>query len=128
MGVSRLLETQSRLSLARTLLSLSSMDTSILAQPILELACVPPSMLTSLAGPRSLLTNSRLAVRNSMCSPVEPVENLVVKQAAPTTSPTSIVLDTLRFNLSRFIDAVNTLWAEDLELAEEAWHVNVFFH
>merc|ERR1719443_2617892 len=76
-------------------------DSSTLAQPILELVCVPPSMLTSLAGPRSLLTSSRLAVRNSLSSPVEHVENLVARLAALMTSPTSTVLDTLRSSWSR---------------------------
>merc|ERR1712228_620967 len=74
---------------------------STLAQPTLELVCVPPSTLTSLAGPRNLLTNLRLAVRNLLSSPMVPVENLVAKLAALMTSPTSIVLDTLRFNWSK---------------------------
>merc|ERR1712243_186241 len=71
------------------------------AQPILELVCVPPSMLTFLAGPRSLLTSSRLAVRSWLSSPVEHVENLVARLAALMTSPTSTVLDTLRSSWSR---------------------------
>merc|ERR1712117_909636 len=98
---SRLLETQSRLSVARTLLCLNNTDSSTPAQPILELVCVPPSMLTSLAGPRSLLTSSRLAVRSWLSSPVEHVENLVARLAALMTSPTSTVLDTLRSSWSR---------------------------
>merc|ERR1712126_388823 len=55
--VSRLLETQSRLSLARNTLFLNNTATSTPAPPILELVCVPPSMLTSLAGPRKVSTN-----------------------------------------------------------------------
>merc|ERR1711874_75414 len=63
LAVSRLLETLSRLNVARTLLSQSNTDLSIPAPLTLELVCVPPSMLTFLAGPRNLLTSSRLAVQ-----------------------------------------------------------------
>merc|ERR1712020_66059 len=99
--VSRLSETQSRLSAARTLLSPSNTDSSTPAPPISELVCVPLSTLTSLAGPRSLLTSSRLAVKNLQFSPVEPAENPVARLAALMTSPTSTVLATPRSSWSR---------------------------
>merc|ERR1711936_375597 len=57
--------------------------------------------LTFLAGPRSLLTNLRLVVKNLPCSLVELVENLVGRLDVLMTSPTSIVLDTLRWSWSR---------------------------
>merc|ERR1719187_803641 len=94
--VSRLLETQSRQRLAKTMPSLSNTDIFTLVLPILELVCVHLFMLTFLAGPRSLLTNLKLAVKNLPCNPVELVENLVVRLDVLMTSPTSIVLDTLK--------------------------------
>merc|ERR1712154_717999 len=98
---SRLLEIPSRLSLARTTLSPNSTDTSTPAQPILEPVWEPPSTLTFPDGPRNPLTSSRQDARNSLFSPVEPVENPVVRLVTLMTSPTSIVLDTPRFSLSR---------------------------
>merc|ERR1719341_2208627 len=98
---SRLWETLSRLNVERTLLSLNNMGTSTPAPPILELVCVPLSTLTSLAGPRNLLTSSRLAVKNFVSSPAEPVENLVARLDALMTYQTSTVLDTLRSSWSR---------------------------
>merc|ERR1712224_506954 len=55
-GVSRLLETQLRLNLARTSRSLPNSATFTLAPPTWALACVPPSTLTFPDGPRTPLT------------------------------------------------------------------------
>merc|ERR1719419_1893492 len=99
--VSKLLETLSRLSLARISCLMPSMDISILAQLTWALECVHLSTLTYLAGLQRVGSLWRQDVRNFTCNPVEPEENLVDRLALLTTSPTSTDLATLRLNLSR---------------------------